>query len=272
MENSVVNQEKLKVKEGIDLSCCGIYSINCVLTGKVYVGSSINILSRYRDHARSLFLNNHKNHKLQSAYNDHAGSFYFDILEVCDVKHLRDRENFWINEKDSVDNGFNIARVSAHALCVSKERRRELNSKRKDSKNLVEFYNCMRELMTYKDLVISEGVLIGIYKLHIIPNNSKLSPSRLTKFGRMILRLMEEVLTLEDGNYKITHINYLKAEASYDLWEYTPENGRFGSDFKRVRTNKIYDRIVQLMMDEMSYCKLGKKYLESMEHSGINLC
>ena len=84
---------------------CGIYKITNLESGKVYVGSSINMLNRFTQHKGFLKRNDHKNAHLQKAWNLYGErSFIFQILETVEnVDVLLSRESFWINELKCVD-------------------------------------------------------------------------------------------------------------------------------------------------------------------------
>lgn len=95
------------------LACVGIYVIQCIVTGKVYVGSSLNCRIRCKDHVRLLELFRHSNRYLQNAWKKHgAEKFVFKILEVCDAEAvLLEREQFWIDKLHAADAkfGYNCA-------------------------------------------------------------------------------------------------------------------------------------------------------------------
>ena len=64
----------------------GIYCIKNVISGRMYIGSSINIAGRWKQHRYQLNTNRHENHYLQNSWNKHGeGSFEFSILEVIDL-------------------------------------------------------------------------------------------------------------------------------------------------------------------------------------------
>lgn len=89
----------------------GIYKITCVPTGKVYIGQSIDINRRWKEHLTKLINNNHYNEYLQSAWNKYGESnFVFEILEFCEVTELNNREIYYIQKlKTSIrKNGFNL--------------------------------------------------------------------------------------------------------------------------------------------------------------------
>lgn len=86
----------------------GIYALyweepNC----RVYVGQSINISNRLKQHISKLRLSTHKNYKLQDCYNRY-GVPKSIVLERCDAIRLNDREIFWTNEFNSIEHGCNI--------------------------------------------------------------------------------------------------------------------------------------------------------------------
>lgn len=63
----------------------GVYEIRNALNNKRYIGSSINIYRRWRDHKRMLNLSVHPNKHLQAAWNKYGEKhFVFKILETCE--------------------------------------------------------------------------------------------------------------------------------------------------------------------------------------------
>ena len=93
---------------------CGIYKIINTLDGKVYIGSSIEIDVRLKNHKYMLKANNHHNIHLQNAVNrDGLDNFNFEIVEICCENMLSDRENFYIDYFGSMNSllGYNLATV-----------------------------------------------------------------------------------------------------------------------------------------------------------------
>lgn len=77
----------------------GVYSIRSV-SGKEYVGSSVNVEARWATHRSELNAGKHHCHALQKAWKKYgAGSFQFTILEVCSPNHLRSREQYHIDKR-----------------------------------------------------------------------------------------------------------------------------------------------------------------------------
>tara|TARA_R110002126_G_scaffold47605_3_gene133347 strand:+ start:2964 stop:3617 length:654 start_codon:yes stop_codon:yes gene_type:complete len=74
----------------------GIYKIVSKNNQKIYVGSSINIKNRWRQHKFTLRKNTHANKHLQSAWNKHGEeNFEFTLVEECE--DLDSKELYWID-------------------------------------------------------------------------------------------------------------------------------------------------------------------------------
>ena len=61
----------------------GIYSITCTINGRIYLGSSINLKKRWKEHQHGLENNRHFNLRLQSDWNLYGSkAFQFRVL-IC---------------------------------------------------------------------------------------------------------------------------------------------------------------------------------------------
>lgn len=101
----------------------GIYTITHVSSGRVYVGSAINIYQRWSSHRSSFNKENGKGTPyLRQVWRKHgADAFRFDIVELVDDKsRLIEREQYWINYYGSAnrDKGFNIAPKAGSLLGI----------------------------------------------------------------------------------------------------------------------------------------------------------
>ena len=77
---------------------CGVYKITNKVNGKIYIGSSKDIYKRWKHHVCRLNSGKHVNSYLQNAWNKYGeDSFIFDIQEVCDENHIREREQYYID-------------------------------------------------------------------------------------------------------------------------------------------------------------------------------
>jgi group I intron endonuclease len=115
------------------LSHGGIYAIRNTVNGKIYVGSSVHIGRRRRDHMRQLKTSTHKNNRLQAAWIKYgAVAFEFEVLEhVHDRFRLIEREQHWITElKADGRTGYNILPCagSRAGSVVTEETRRKLSA------------------------------------------------------------------------------------------------------------------------------------------------
>lgn len=84
----------------------GIYFIRSTVNGKVYIGSTVNIRKRYREHKCILKSNQHTNIHLQRHYNKNGGnSLEYGLLELVTKDQLQDKEQDYV---DKLDPEFNI--------------------------------------------------------------------------------------------------------------------------------------------------------------------
>lgn len=102
---------------------CGIYKIENLVDGKVYIGQSINVSNRLANHKSDLKHNRHHNTYLQHAYNKYGvENFDFSIICECDMQELDRLERYYIVEVyDSIDrdkgynreNGGNLYKIAS---------------------------------------------------------------------------------------------------------------------------------------------------------------
>lgn len=97
---------------------CGVYVIRCSVTGRVYVGSSVNIGRRWTWHLRALRDGCHHSRKLQRAWIKYgADAFAFEIVEsVSDQSHLIVREQHWLDSLRGYVAGFNCRPIAESPL------------------------------------------------------------------------------------------------------------------------------------------------------------
>ena len=90
----------------------GIYKITNIINEKVYIGQSINILERWKQHNYKAFNSNEigYNSAIHAAFRKYGiENFKLDILEECEVSELDEKERLWIEKLNSLSpNGYNI--------------------------------------------------------------------------------------------------------------------------------------------------------------------
>ena len=96
---------------------CGIYGLVHPGLNKIYVGSSIDCVSRIkRGHLDNLSNRTHPNKNLNELSEDQINSLYYVILEECEESTLMERETYYLNRYDKVDmfnEAYNISQSEA---------------------------------------------------------------------------------------------------------------------------------------------------------------
>lgn len=94
----------------------GIYRIVCMISGKSYVGQSVNVDGRVRHHFTRLISGTGQNKHLQNAFDLYgAENFVAEILEFCDRELLTQREQFWIDHY-GFENLYNMCPAAGSTL------------------------------------------------------------------------------------------------------------------------------------------------------------
>lgn len=92
----------------------GVYIISNNLNGHKYIGSSINFQTRKKTHLIELKANKHHSQYLQRAWNKYGEqNFTFEVLEICKIEYLIEREQHYI---DTINPEYNISRTAGSCL------------------------------------------------------------------------------------------------------------------------------------------------------------
>jgi group I intron endonuclease len=91
-----------------DLKCPAIYKITNTVTGKIYVGKAINFFNRYKYYKYNFRYKRMYIYRAMAKYG--FDKFKFEVLEVCSVDNLIEREIYWITilNSNSRDIGYNL--------------------------------------------------------------------------------------------------------------------------------------------------------------------
>lgn len=109
----------------------GVYQIRQLMSGKLYVGSSVDITRRQKEHTRALNGGRHRNVKLQSAWDKYGrDSFEFATLVICRREDLLMYEQLAI---DALNPTYNCCPVAGNTLGTRRthEQRSRLSSLKK---------------------------------------------------------------------------------------------------------------------------------------------
>lgn len=112
----------------------GIYKITNTESGKIYIGSAIDLYRRASSHIRNLRQGKHANKHLQSAFDKYGEDvFMFEVVEyVDDHENLISREQHWIDELNAAQDGYNKTPTAGSMLGFkfSEESKRKMSQSR----------------------------------------------------------------------------------------------------------------------------------------------
>lgn len=101
----------LNLERGIKM--IGVYKITNKVNGKMYIGGSINMESRRIDHFKPSRINRFKHLPLYEAMIKFGReNFEFEILEEVTKEKLDNREEYYIDKYNTVDDGYNVVRTA----------------------------------------------------------------------------------------------------------------------------------------------------------------
>lgn len=91
---------------------CGIYKITNLNTKQIYIGQSIDISARFKQHIKGgLGINASTTNKLYTAMQQYGvWNFSFEVVESCSKEKLNEKEKFWINMFQSDKFGYNLTK------------------------------------------------------------------------------------------------------------------------------------------------------------------
>lgn len=91
---------------------CGIYKITNLITEQCYIGQSVNISDRWKQHCKyGLGIEASTTNKLYNAMQkDGVWNFTFELLQQCPKQLLNEKEGFWIQMYQSNIFGYNTTK------------------------------------------------------------------------------------------------------------------------------------------------------------------
>lgn len=88
---------------------CGIYKITNINTQQCYIGQSVDVSTRWKDHVKcGLGIDASATNKLYNAMQEEGvWNFTFELIEECARELLNEKEKFWINMYQADKFGYN---------------------------------------------------------------------------------------------------------------------------------------------------------------------
>lgn len=126
---------------------CGIYKIENLINGKVYIGQSVDIQYRFNNHKSESF--NPKSNAYDTAIHRAirkygVDNFSFDIIEECDQDKLREREIYWIDYYQSFGCGYNLTSGGEGVQTINIKQTQKLWDKGFSVKEIAQNLNCQQ--------------------------------------------------------------------------------------------------------------------------------
>lgn len=111
---------------------CGIYKIENLVNGKVYIGQSVDIKARWSCHKSEFNKNIHSGVHFQRAWNKYgASNFKLTIIEECEEPLLNEKEIFYIElyQSNNPEYGYNCESGGREGKKINEELKKYLSKK-----------------------------------------------------------------------------------------------------------------------------------------------
>lgn len=127
----------------------GVYQIYNPITEKRYIGSSIDVENRLKQHLRNLKTGKHHNQHLQNAWNKYKDHLAFEPLEYCEPDECLILEQKYIDFYNSSDRqyGYNIdPQAASSGKHLAEETKQKLRAQRLGKKAKPETVEKIRQV------------------------------------------------------------------------------------------------------------------------------
>ena len=225
----------------------GIYKITNKLNGHSYIGQSIDIKARWRQHRNSI-TNMFKNSALISAFRKYGlENFTFEIIELCKVEELNEKEIYYIKKYNTYYDGYNSTLGGDGSqgceLILSHQ-------------NILEIYDLLKNSnITQREIAkkygVGEDIISHINQGHNRRLPGYVYPIRQNHSNKIIIKQDDKLIEISEKNV-------------------CPKCGKFKSPEAQMcwECYKIYERKVErpdkiTLAKEIinsSFCAVGRKY------------
>lgn len=233
----------------------GVYVIENLMNGKVYIGSSVmRVIKRIEHHISMLRANKHKNTHLQNAFNKYGEtSFCASIIENTEKHITLEREQYWINQHD-FDELYNINPLASGTPNMSKEtilKRAETMKKRYASGEIKSNFTKGHTPWNKGRTDINYSYLKGVKKT--------ISDKMVNKYKDQSKKIREDSprVYVYDANYNF--LTEFKCAKDLEEWSMTEENNLpIKSRFEKERMGVPINFLSSGNINKS--CKTGKSY------------
>lgn len=222
----------------------GIYKIVCIKTNRVYVGSSINITNRWKDHLWLLKNNVHHSKALQNAWNKYGNSqFSFEILEELESNtNIIEREQYWIDKLQAYSKGYNCRSKADIHYSPDEETKKKISEGTKKGMN----NDVTRE------------------KLRVSHIGSKSSKSKLTEqqVYDIKIKLCEPKINRRSlAKYYNVDISTIDGILSEDTWKHVTISGvMYKNNIHKLTENDVIEIKKLLQNNKLSQKQIAEKF------------
>lgn len=248
----------------------GIYMIRNSINNKIYIGQSVNIERRWKDHKIDLKNNKHQNCHLQLSYNKYGGdNFEYNIIFKCTSIELNKNEIYFINKYKSYDNkyGYNQTFGGDNNIVFNDEviaKMRNSHSyeyvpilKYDVNKELIKKYNSLSEASRDVDGTPS-GIRNCANKFSYDIGNSK-------TYKSFIWIYEFDKSKFDDCDIK----NYLNTQNSFAVNKYTYPDGKFICRYDTVTdaatSNNVTNDVISMCVRKVQSHSNGFTYRKALD-------
>lgn len=237
----------------------GIYKITNKINGKIYIGQSIDLDRRKKEHIRDLNKNRNHNNHFQNAWNKYGEeNFKFEYIHIVeDSSELNYLETYYINLYDSTnpDNGYNYT-YGGDNPSVSELYREEIRLKSRGKNTNLSTEDVRRIKLSLYCLMdrheISEMFDIKKKTITSIANGKNfnyINPELNEKIYNLKRVLIDErnskILEIFDDGKSITEICNI-TELSVSVVEKCVYKYRNSAEINKKKYQQIYDEVHRL--------------------------
>lgn len=242
----------------------GIYLIINAVNGKKYVGQSISVKRRKKEHLRSLKSGTHYNSYFQNSFNKYgADAFIFKVLEYCSKDSLTDRESYWIDTFNSADKscGYNLMKVG-HSVVHSKESRLKMSVTRRERIASGEIKMKSVEWSPETRRKVLDGLKLYYSNEEVRLNLSLSTSSMDLQTIKEIKTVLKEDLNLTPGDVaekfgvSINSIRHMISGASHSL--ILSEYNEVIKNRENILDKRLDRKVIRLYRLAYSYSEIGK--------------